>query len=138
METTECSRFSGNLGSTAAMLDTGAGAGLMVSIIPQSIFRLVMHHFQSRKTLKIVREATAICAEACDHADCLKGIYKNVSLIRDNYLKIFNLASRLPIISILRPWIEADLENWEDLAEDCQIGSDKDFRRLVCQVAEKI
>jgi hypothetical protein len=128
-----CRAFSVDLEETLAGMAAQARWALLKS--PITLFRLIKHHLQSRKARTIVRGAMEMCEIACDHADCLEGIHGNVALVRDNYLKVVSVAEKLPVASLLKPLLEEELGHWDDLVEDCVVGSSHEFRSFVNRIS---
>ncbi len=129
-----CRNFSGELEMTLRRF--GKSSNFFIEIFPM-IIRLFQHQRQSRKTLEIIRAAIDLCVTDCKQAPCLTNIYGDVKLVRDSYIKLLDIISQFPVFSILRHHVEDTLSEWDDLVEDCVIGSDDEFRDLIRQISEK-
>lgn len=130
-----CQRFSAELEKTLYRLGQRSG---FLATFPVFAFRLLEHRRQSRKTLEIIRAALELCNMNCNRPSCLEAIYEDVRIVRDNYIRMLDTVSETPVLSYLKSWIEDSLDDWDDLAEDCVIASDDEFRGLVMQIAEKV
>lgn len=116
-------------------------AGIKLSVVsyPSLLWSLYSMNRLSRSCLQTVREKMSWCSEYCETGACLARIYQDVSLIRNNYLRIMqDLVPRLPLPSLLKKRLADSLDDWDDLAEDCYIGMDKEVRSLLSEIANAV
>lgn len=92
----------------------------------------------SSKALDILRSNVVICGEACDSGKCLASVYKTASSIRNNYTHIVANMEPLPIPRFVKRRVAASLAEWDDLAEDCAIGSDPEIRTALFDIAARL
>ncbi|MDM8549403.1 hypothetical protein QUF72_04960 [Desulfobacterales bacterium HSG2] len=86
-----------------------------------------------------IRKIFNSCDAECAETPCLGFFGKIAEEIRDIYADLYDTIDRYPVLSFLFKWaIYNSLMDWDDLAEDIEIGSDEEFRRLVFSIAEKV
>ncbi len=79
--------------------------------------------------------------ECIDVSKCLKEYYNLSKLVRDDLVKLINLAKssrKFQIRKIFINAIEDALIEWDELAEDCLIGADDDIQSLVAKIAKNV
>ena len=58
--------------------------------------------------------------------------------IRDNFIRMRDLMSEARIFKLLiGKKAEKAIDEWDELAVDCKVGADEEFRRLVLKIAER-
>jgi len=101
-------------------------------------FSLLVHEKQSRTALEAIRMGVAWCSDACPTAECLVNAGAVARMIRDNYLKLLDILPRFGPLSILRGRMERSLYAWDDLVEDCTVGSDHEIRQTLIEIAKRV
>lgn len=132
----ECEAFSGRLkimDNILALIAHGDGAYMYALLWIEA----VRDYMRTQKLIRRIRETLSSCETSCDNAACLAMFYETASKIRDNYLNLYKSVEgkRIPSFFLGR-LTEKSLDDWDDLAVDCKIGGDDEFRRLVMQIAE--
>ncbi|MDM8552906.1 hypothetical protein QUF72_22695 [Desulfobacterales bacterium HSG2] len=100
---------------------------------------LVFHEFHracrmSRRLIKNIRSAIAF--EDPDH---LKMHYELFKGIRDRYIRMSDQISDSGLLSFFfENGTEEMLDEWDELVEDCYIGSDKEIRELIQLIKDDI
>ncbi len=126
-------RFGSQLEVLAEQL--GGGTALGFAQIAFSL-KVLLHERESRKAVEMARTAASLCSNMCPSAECLVRMGELARAIRDNYVKILSL---LPWpMTILRGVIEGSLYAWDDLAEDCAVGSDPEIRETILKIADRL
>jgi len=92
-----------------------------------------------KKEITAVREMFAICAANCESGTCAANMYKPISETRDKLIMISGELAKLPYpFSLYRRPLENSLHEWDDLAEDCLVASDKDIRSAINAIASLV
>ena len=112
--------------------------GIFLFTIPTLFYRVLKHTSQSRGQIEFMRSSFDMCAEACDSAKCTAGYYPRVSTVRDNFIKLLDIVSETPALRILKPYVREHVSLWDDLAEDCMISGDDEFRSLINKIAANV
>ncbi|CAN2039012.1 conserved hypothetical protein [Candidatus Magnetomoraceae bacterium gMMP-15] len=131
-----CNRFSNELEQTIHQITNKNRFFLLT--MPGLLFRFFQHRMQSHKTLFAIRTALEFCNTSCKDASCLDNIYEDAKAIRDKYYEIFKQTSGQSIFFLFNMMIKDTLSDWDDLVEDCVIGSDKEIRSMISDIAERL
>lgn len=112
------------------------------ALTPFDYPRLLMAHYRLQRNgnqaLKDVRSMMRLCNELCESGACMAKLYEQVAQIRDGYLLILERVNNVPLLRFLKRTIKDSVAEWDDLAEDCLIASDSEFRLLVHRIAEAV
>lgn len=128
-------RFADDMTTAIAFFKKGCQKLRSVPMIILTAFRLnrmsyrALHHF---------RAVMSICGDVCERAECVGKMYALVKAVRDKYSEWADVALQLPCLWFVRKQTEFILSEWDNLAEDCAIASDPEFRRLIFKIADKI
>lgn len=136
-ETNNLQRLERRLNHVTELMGPGLKLGLVS--YPVLLWSLYVMCRLSRQCLTMVRQSMSWCGEHCATGGCLAGIYNDVSFIRDSYLRIVQeLIPQLPLPGIIKRKLTDNLDDWDDLAEDCYIGMDENVRSLIGQVGDAL
>jgi len=92
----------------------------------------------SRRAIATMREALSLCAEVCEAGHCMAAAGRRATIIRDNYARIVAAIEELPVPAFLKRRVEQSLTEWDDLVEDCAIGSDPEIRAALTDIAARL
>lgn len=112
---------------------------LMIKIFLMS----VRQYYQVKQITHRSRKMLAKCPEGREHIDeCLARIKPPIIALRDDHLELFNkVPENIPrynkIYRASMYFLDGTLFLLDELVEDCEVGSDKELRGLVAQLAEK-
>ena len=111
------------------------GGGLF-SIIPIWFLSFRLLNI-TNKFVRDIRQTILNCQEGCDDPKCLDGLYENVKYTRDSLIELKNKISSSKLSSlVLGKMTENALEEWDELAVDCKVASDVEFRNLIMNIAK--
>jgi len=54
------------------------------------------------------------------------------------YYEIHKQTSGQPLFFLFNVIIKDTLSDWDNLVEDCVVGSDEEIRNLICEIAERV
>lgn len=139
MEIAEYDNLQNDLRKACATLEAGAqgiiGIVWINLLVPTNAIR---SYISSRKLIKATRNFMALCSAACDTGDCLGPMHEKYKGLRDQCARYISMLESFP--SYLLKWPALRLHriimgDWDDLAEDCLIGSDIEIRTLINKIA---
>ena len=135
MATATHDELSAELRQTISRVEKGRGMSLLwLPVLPFMIGRM-LHN--GRLVRESIRNTAELCDQACDKVECLDKFQVNSRKIRDEYFELMEILSDLPIPKFALNPIERELAGWDDLVEDCYMGSQDKFRNLIKQIAER-
>jgi len=119
---------------------SGATALLCSRSFYAAAFRIPFIVLRSRRieqqALAITRDVFDTCSYVCDTGACAGNLYTVVKSTRDNLMRLDEKLTGLPFpFTLYRSWVDKSLTEWDDLAEDCLISSDKDIRAELNRIA---
>ena len=122
---------------SALSLVTGSTIKLIVPLVKLHVQMINLYLFNQR-AIKSIRAEMGICCEQCEkECYCLDSIHKGAIRIR-GYMSGFasDLKKTASLTSIPLHIAEALLIDWDDIVEDCVIGTDPDIRISISRIAE--
>jgi len=132
----KCSEFLGKLQLTDNVLKLIEYSGSIYFILPLMLTAF-QDYIRTQRLIRQIRKILNSCKMNCEHTDCLHIFYKSAKDIRDNYLNIYKRLEQTKLQSFfLKRITEKSLNDWDELAVDCRVGSDGEFRGLILQIAE--
>jgi len=132
----ECVEFLGKLKIADNLLKLIGYSGSIYLILPL-LGVVLQDYIKTQRLIRQIRHSLNSCKLSCNNTECLNLFYKMAKEIRDNYLNIYNRINQTKFHSfLLKRIIEKSLSDWDELAVDCLVGSDDEFRNLIFQIAE--
>jgi hypothetical protein len=109
------------------------GSRLYLINLPLALYEFHRACKISRGLIKNIRSAAAF-----EEPDQLKEHYEVFKKIRDRYIRISEQISDSRLLSFFfKNGTEEMSDEWDELAEDCRIGSDEEIRNLLEEILTK-
>ena len=99
------------------------------------VFKMLRH---SRHLYNEIKSMFDTCDASCNHQKCFD-FYKGLAVtMRDCYIKLYDAMKTNPFIFRIFGWlVHRFMIDWDDLAENIELGADPEFRDLIYRIAEK-
>lgn len=105
---------------------------------PKLCWMLYRSDRRNRKIVAKVRQEMNACDGTCQDGNCLAELYDQVAAMRDINVVIEEFSAELDIPGFIRNRLAETTDEWDELAEDCLVGSDPDIRATLNAIAARL
>lgn len=125
------------LQSLAPLVQNHAGAWAVMLIVRLLFLYFIVQNINKRKAIK---KKLGSCDTLCAEATCLPDICEASGEVVAHYQQLIGMLPKTSLgkFRFVRFMLNSEINEWQELAEDCALAADSEFRGLVHTVASHL